>query len=161
MFTTCSSASWTSRLPRMRPAAQTLGGLNMAGGSLEVPTEIPYTTDTTYGVLSNNPLQEKGISSSSRRRSNQQPCIMGKKDPEAEAMANHVSGQANRPISRPAHALTVEQVVQELRANPDDGLTPDDAKARLDEYGRNEFGEEAGVQPLKIFVGQIANAMTL
>ncbi|OHW98371.1 potassium sodium efflux p-type fungal-type transporter [Colletotrichum incanum] len=86
---------------------------------------------------------------------------MGKKDPEAEAMANHVSGQSNKPISRPAHALTAEQVVQELRANPDDGLTSEDAKARLDEYGRNEFGEEAGVQPLKIFIGQIANAMTL
>ncbi|KAK2015047.1 potassium/sodium efflux P-type ATPase [Colletotrichum eremochloae] len=86
---------------------------------------------------------------------------MGKKDPEAEAMANHVSGQSNKPISRPAHALTAEQVVQELRANPDDGLTPQDAKARLDEFGRNEFGEEAGVQPLKIFIGQIANAMTL
>ncbi|KDN68737.1 putative potassium/sodium efflux P-type ATPase [Colletotrichum sublineola] len=86
---------------------------------------------------------------------------MGKKDPEAVAMANHVSGQSNKPISRPAHALTAEQVVQELRANPDDGLTPQDAKARLDEFGRNEFGEEAGVQPLKIFIGQIANAMTL
>ncbi|GKT84106.1 potassium/sodium efflux P-type ATPase [Colletotrichum tofieldiae] len=86
---------------------------------------------------------------------------MGKKDPEAEAMANHVSGQSNKPISRPAHALTPEQVIQELRANSDDGLTPEDAKARLDEYGRNEFGEEAGVQPLKIFIGQIANAMTL
>ncbi|KAL0943175.1 sodium p-type [Colletotrichum truncatum] len=86
---------------------------------------------------------------------------MGKKDPEAEAMANHVSGQSNKPMSRPAHALTTEEVVQELRANTDDGLTPEEAKARLDEYGRNEFGADKGVQPLKIFIGQIANAMTL
>lgn len=86
---------------------------------------------------------------------------MGKKDPEAEAMANHVSGQSNKPMSRPAHALATEQVVQELRANPDDGLSPEDAKTRLEEYGRNEFGADKGVQPVKIFIGQIANAMTL
>ncbi|OLN88991.1 Sodium transport ATPase 2 [Colletotrichum chlorophyti] len=86
---------------------------------------------------------------------------MGKPDPEAEAMANHVSGQSNKPMSRPAHALTTEQVVQELRANTDDGLTPDEAKSRLEVYGRNEFGAEKGVQPVKIFIGQIANAMTL
>ncbi|TDZ48253.1 Sodium transport ATPase 2 [Colletotrichum trifolii] len=86
---------------------------------------------------------------------------MGKKSPEAEAMANHVSGQSNKPMTRPAHALATHDLVQELRANPDDGLTPEEAKARLDEYGRNEFGAEKGVQPLKIFIGQIANAMTL
>ncbi|KAI8264677.1 Sodium transport ATPase 2 [Colletotrichum sp. SAR11_239] len=86
---------------------------------------------------------------------------MGKKDPEAEAMANHISGQSNKPLSRPAHALSTEEVIRELRANPDDGLTPEEAKTRLDEYGRNEFGADKGVQPIKILIGQIANAMTL
>lgn len=82
-------------------------------------------------------------------------------DEAAEAVANHVSGQANKPMRRPAHALTIEQTVEELKANTDDGLTTADAKTRLEEYGRNHFGEEKGVQPLKILLAQIANAMTL
>lgn len=78
-----------------------------------------------------------------------------------ESITNHVSGQANKPLSRPPHALTIEQTVEELKANPEDGLNDSDAKARLEEYGRNQFGAEKGVQPVKILVAQIANAMTL
>jgi len=73
----------------------------------------------------------------------------------------HISGQANSPMTAPAHALTFEQVAQELDGNIDDGLTESEAKQRLETYGRNEFGEQEGVQPLKIFIGQIANALTL
>lgn len=73
----------------------------------------------------------------------------------------HISGQANSPMSAPAHALTFEQVAQELNGNINDGLTESEAKQRLETYGRNEFGEQEGVQPLKIFIGQIANALTL
>lgn len=73
----------------------------------------------------------------------------------------HISGQANSPMSAPAHALTFEQVAQELNGNLDDGLTESEARQRLEIYGRNEFGEQEGVQPLKIFIGQIANALTL
>ncbi|QGI97591.1 hypothetical protein CEK26_010660 [Fusarium fujikuroi] len=73
----------------------------------------------------------------------------------------HISGQANSPMSAPAHALTFEQVAQELNGNLDDGLTESEAELRLETYGRNEFGEQEGVQPLKIFIGQIANALTL
>ncbi|KAH7202308.1 hypothetical protein DER44DRAFT_669624 [Fusarium oxysporum] len=73
----------------------------------------------------------------------------------------HISGQANSPMTAPAHALTFEQVAQELNGNLDDGLTESEAKQRLETYGRNEFGEQEGVQPLKIFIGQIANALTL
>ncbi|KAH7369166.1 calcium-transporting ATPase [Plectosphaerella cucumerina] len=78
-----------------------------------------------------------------------------------ESVTNHVSGQANKPLSRPPHALSIEQVVEELKANPEDGLTDSDAKGRLEEYGKNQFGEEKGVQPVKILVAQVANAMTL
>ncbi|CRK17088.1 hypothetical protein BN1723_011218 [Verticillium longisporum] len=78
-----------------------------------------------------------------------------------DAVANHVSGQANKPLSRPPHCLTIDETVAELKANAEDGLTDADAKARLEEYGRNQFGEEKGVQPVKILVAQIANAMTL
>ncbi|KAI8648674.1 Cation-ATPase-N domain-containing protein [Fusarium keratoplasticum] len=76
-------------------------------------------------------------------------------------VSEHVSGQANKPMSAPAHALTFQQVAEELGANLEDGLTNGEAKNRLEEYGRNEFGAEKGVQPLKIFIGQIANALTL
>ncbi|KAL2754774.1 hypothetical protein ACRALDRAFT_1051295 [Sodiomyces alcalophilus JCM 7366] len=78
-----------------------------------------------------------------------------------EAVANHVSGQANKPLSRPPHSLTIQQAVEELKANTDDGLTTAEAKARLEEYGRNSFGEEKGIQPMKILITQVANAMTM
>jgi len=84
---------------------------------------------------------------------------MGQK-PTEEA-APHVSGQSNTPISAPAHALTFEQVAKELNANLEDGLTDQEAKSRLETAGRNEFGEQEGVQPIKILIGQIANALTL
>lgn len=73
----------------------------------------------------------------------------------------HVSGQANSPMTAPAHSLTYEQVLEELNTNLIDGLTDEEAKRRLEEHGRNEFGEQKGVQPIKIFIGQIANALTL
>jgi magnesium-transporting ATPase (P-type) len=73
----------------------------------------------------------------------------------------HVSGQSNRPMSRPAHALTVEQLATELNADTLSGLAAAEAKVRLEQYGRNDLGEEGGVQPFKIVIAQIANAMTL
>ncbi|KEY66263.1 hypothetical protein S7711_09189 [Stachybotrys chartarum IBT 7711] len=79
---------------------------------------------------------------------------------EPEKMA-HVSGQSNKPMSAPAHALSADQVVQELNANVTDGLTTEDAKRRLEEHGPNELGEDKGVQPLEILIAQVANALTL
>ncbi|KAI0416801.1 potassium/sodium efflux P-type ATPase [Xylaria grammica] len=73
----------------------------------------------------------------------------------------HVSGQANTPISRPAHALTWAQVIQELGGDPNNGLSTATAKQRLEELGKNALGESEGVSPLKIIIAQIANAMTL
>jgi magnesium-transporting ATPase (P-type) len=78
-----------------------------------------------------------------------------------DSVVAHVSGQANKPLSRPAHALTVAQAASELGAASIDGLSSQEATRRLDEYGRNEFGSDEGVQPLSILIGQIANAMTL
>ena len=73
----------------------------------------------------------------------------------------HVSGQANRPMSRPAHALKYDDVVREIGANALDGLTTAQAQERLADYGRNELEEGPGVAPTKILVRQIANAMIL
>lgn len=77
------------------------------------------------------------------------------------AVQQHVSGQSNKPMSQPAHALSYADVLKELGANDNAGLSPDEARKRLDENGRNEFGEQEGVQPIKILIGQIANALTL
>jgi P-type Na+/K+ transporter len=84
---------------------------------------------------------------------------MGKGDDKGQP--DHVSGQSNKPMSAPAHALSYDQVAEELQANTMNGLSTSEAKSRLEVHGRNEFGESEGVQPLKIFVGQIANALTL
>ena len=68
---------------------------------------------------------------------------------------------ANKPMSAPAHALSPEKVTEDLGANAESGLTAEEAKQRLQEFGQNEFGNSEGVQPVKIFIGQLANALTL
>ncbi len=77
------------------------------------------------------------------------------------ALENHVSGQSNKPISQPAHSLKWAQVGEELGADTDDGLTSEEAKQRLEEYGENVLGDTGGVNPGKILLRQVANAMTL
>ncbi|KAH6605261.1 cation transporting ATPase [Trichoderma cornu-damae] len=72
-----------------------------------------------------------------------------------------VSGQSNKPMSQPAHSLTGEQVLVELQANPSSGLSAGEAARRLKELGPNELARQKGVQPLKVFLEQIFNAMTL
>lgn len=84
---------------------------------------------------------------------------MGNK--KQESNESHVSGQSNKPISLPAHALPHNAVADELGADVQDGLTAADASSRLEEYGRNELDDGPGVQPAKILVRQIANAMML
>ena len=86
---------------------------------------------------------------------------MGKTDETGKALENHVSGQSNKPLSKPAHALSHEEVTTEIKANSRDGLTSAEAKSRLEEYGKNDIGDGGGVQPLKILLRQVANAMTL
>ncbi|KAF5850772.1 hypothetical protein GGP41_010425 [Bipolaris sorokiniana] len=83
---------------------------------------------------------------------------MGKK---ATSLEGHVSGQANKPMSKPAHSLTVKEVVTELKTEEWSGLDDSDAKRRVDEYGTNELGEAESVSPIKILIAQVANAMTL
>lgn len=78
-----------------------------------------------------------------------------------QALDSHTSGQSNRPLSQPAHALRWNAVAEELQADVEDGLTSLEAKQRLDEHGRNELGDGGGVNPGKILVRQVANAMTL
>ncbi|KAK8875261.1 Sodium transport ATPase 5 [Apiospora arundinis] len=82
-------------------------------------------------------------------------------DKNKEALPQHVSGQSNKPLSRPAHALSWQDVLDELGADALDGLSADEAEARQAQFGPNELGDAEGVQPMRIIVAQIANAMTL
>ncbi|RYO85412.1 hypothetical protein DL766_006497 [Monosporascus sp. MC13-8B] len=79
----------------------------------------------------------------------------------AQAVEGHVSGQANEPLSQPAHALESLQVAAELHTDPRTGLTAEEANARLAKYGPNDLGEERGVRPLEILIAQVVNAMTM
>lgn len=83
---------------------------------------------------------------------------MGGKQPSLEG---HKSGQSNEPLSAPAHVLTFNQVIEETKCNPDDGLTTAEAKTRLEKFGNNDLGDDGGVQPAKILLRQVANSMTL
>ncbi|KAI1816715.1 potassium/sodium efflux P-type ATPase [Poronia punctata] len=87
---------------------------------------------------------------------------MGSEEENALAAAkSRVSGQANVPTSRPPHALSSAQVIQELESHDINGLSSEVARQRLEELGRNEIGDSEGVSVLKIVIAQIANAMTL
>lgn len=77
------------------------------------------------------------------------------------ATSRHVSGQSNEPLTKPAHALSSEDVLRELGSDPLNGLTASEAEIRRGRIGSNELGEAKGVQPIKIIIAQIANAMTL
>lgn len=83
------------------------------------------------------------------------------KNKSQAAFAAHVSGQANKPLSRPAHVLPHPTVTAEIGADSNDGLASAEAQKRVEEYGRNELSDAGGVAPGKILLRQIANAMTL
>jgi Na+-exporting ATPase len=80
---------------------------------------------------------------------------------DSEETVQHVSGQSNTPLSRPAHALAHGDVAKELKTDALDGLSPSEAASRLEKHGKNELGEAEGVQPFKIVIAQVANAMTM
>jgi magnesium-transporting ATPase (P-type) len=85
---------------------------------------------------------------------------MAKRNQGVEA-PEHVSGQANKPLTQPPHALTCEVFIAELTVNTERGLSSQDAEQRLEEHGPNELDNGPGVQPVKILIKQIANAMIL
>ena len=70
---------------------------------------------------------------------------------------NFVSGQGNKPLPRPAHALSFEIVIIETEANSENGLTDAEASTRLELYGRNELADGNGVSIIKILVRQVAS----
>ncbi|PNS20119.1 potassium/sodium efflux P-type ATPase, fungal-type [Sphaceloma murrayae] len=67
----------------------------------------------------------------------------------------------NSMLPQPAHSMTRDEVVESLKTSAEDGLTSTDAEQRLAKYGKNQFDEGPGVQPVKILIRQVANAMML
>jgi Ca2+-transporting ATPase len=59
------------------------------------------------------------------------------------------------------HALTVGDVERILKVNANEGLSVDEAKHRLDEFGPNELIEEAKITPFQILFGQFKSILVL
>ena len=70
-------------------------------------------------------------------------------------------GQDGGPEALRAHALTVDEIRDQLETNLEDGLARSQIPSRAQKWGHNELDDGPGVQPLKILVHQIANAMIL
>ena len=70
-------------------------------------------------------------------------------------------GQSNKRLSRPAHALSIEQFVTEIGANVKDGLTEEEAQRRFDIYGPNMYKEEKGISKIRIILSQFRSPMAL
>lgn len=83
---------------------------------------------------------------------------MNNKSPGSQQAGGANSGLE---LSRPAYLLTVEEAVQQLRAQPDDGLSEAEAKVRLQQAGPNELDTGGGVNVTQILVKQIFNAMIM
>lgn len=86
---------------------------------------------------------------------------MAHDEKDLASAAKNISGQANTPMPRPAHALTYAQVIQELSSDAINGLSNTVAQQRLEELGKNVLCESEAVSPLNIIIAQIANAMSL
>ena len=59
------------------------------------------------------------------------------------------------------HALSREDVAQELQVEPDRGLTSDEAAERLDRYGPNRFAEAKAESRLHAFLRQYQDPMQI
>lgn len=60
-----------------------------------------------------------------------------------------------------AHTLTFDDVLQKLAVDQESGLSENEVKKRKETYGLNQLDEGPGVQPFRILVHQVANALTL
>lgn len=71
------------------------------------------------------------------------------------------SGSSNKELTKVAHALELNDIVRQLEGDTENGLSKDEAARRVQQYGRNELDDGPGVQPIKILIAQVANAMML
>ncbi|KAK7443243.1 hypothetical protein VKT23_015840 [Stygiomarasmius scandens] len=64
-------------------------------------------------------------------------------------------------LAERAYLLETSVIIQKLRTNETDGLSEDDAKVRLEEYGENLLSDKGGVSAVSVLIRQMANALTL
>ena len=57
------------------------------------------------------------------------------------------------------HTLEADAVLEELKSSKSDGLSPDDAKKRLEEYGANKLPEKKGKNPILRFLAHFHNVL--
>jgi len=64
-------------------------------------------------------------------------------------------------LSKPQswHALTVEEALNELQVQETQGLTPQEANHRIEQYGLNELKKEKGKSPIKLFLAQFTDIL--
>ena len=60
----------------------------------------------------------------------------------------------------PWHSMEVDQVLKRLESSSN-GLTGEEARRRLEEYGPNELKREEGISPLRIFVSQFESPLIM
>jgi len=60
-----------------------------------------------------------------------------------------------------AHVMETEQVIKELGADPENGLSGTDATERLQKYGENRLKEHGGVSPWVVLVNQFRNIIVV
>ncbi|KFZ00047.1 hypothetical protein V498_00327, partial [Pseudogymnoascus sp. VKM F-4517 (FW-2822)] len=58
--------------------------------------------------------------------------------------------EALGPEALRAHALTVDEIRDQLETNLEDGLASSEIPSRAEKWGHNELDDGPGVQPLKI-----------
>jgi Ca2+-transporting ATPase len=57
------------------------------------------------------------------------------------------------------HATQVDSILGQLETNPQQGLTPDEARRRLQTYGYNELKKETKASPFLLFINQFKNTL--
>merc|ERR1712093_457641 len=109
-------------------------------------TATPASNSPQYNTTTGN----LGSNSNQVKPTQKESVAMAGNGKGKEEAAAHVSGQANEPLSGLPHTLTAEQLANET-----------EAKSRVEKYGPNELDDGPGVNPAKILLRQVANAMTL
>ena len=59
------------------------------------------------------------------------------------------------------HSLEAEQILKELSTNAHQGLTAEEVRSRLEQYGYNELQREEKVSPWTLFFDQFKNALII
>lgn len=81
------------------------------------------------------------------------------------ANASYSSNEKSTPLPGDAKSspwtLTVDQCAAAFSTNINSGLTTDEAKSRLGEYGLNQLDQGEGISMTKVFLRQVCNAMIL